>query len=75
MGKETNHRKQWFLSRQGQKIYRLPLNPNYGHKCVCDMCLGSEVLINDEQHALCLYDHQNEEGITYQDRKIIYEKK
>lgn len=65
------HTSQWFINRIGKRIYR---NDN---KCPCRHCkktLKNGLIVGNKQHAIYLYDCQNEYmaekiKLNYRDKK------
>lgn len=63
---KIQHTRQWFLNRIGKRIYRL----TYLNCCKhCQDVYENGLFIYDRQHAIYIYDCQNEMGLEYADRK------
>jgi hypothetical protein len=60
-------RKQWFVDRIGQKVFRCPV------KCQCASCDKGHkegILIHDYEHAIYLHLVEGELGLRYTDKQL-----
>jgi|GEM_PF-3102140 len=64
--KQYAKRKQWFIDRIGQRVYRTR------GTCLCSTCKDvaeNGLVIADKTHACYLFDCENELGVNYFDTK------